>query len=694
MQSTILTEVTKILKELIASSNCDEAINCLNEINILSIIDNIQSKNKLNGAEVEILEKIVHILQYIYNNDGSVNIIPDDRYDILHEKLRDYTGLNPIGATNSVNRKTVKHNYPDLRGTLEKVYWLSTKDKEDNRKSLEEWMRSIENKFKLDIFKKGVYVSLLPKWDGVSCILECNKDGIVETALSRGDVETNEAVDLSYLFKGLDFSAYDSYDVPFAVKTEVVIHDDNFEKAKQTIYPFKTKRSAVSGMLNNQDLPKSTVLPLLTLKCLQIQKQGESPQMHTMLMEDNGLFKNVELSYSTLDTVKKEMDKLREKIANSGFDYDGIVIRICSENIREILGRDNHINNYEVAFKFPAPEGKSTLLDIDFQYGLLGAVTPVAKIKPLFINGKTVSSISLGSMDRFNTLGLRYGDEVIIKYDIIPYLVPSMHSNGELVIPPTTCKYCGEKLTKEPVLGCYNLDCVVNRVGQLLNYVTKMRIPNIGEAVIAEFVSKEILTDIPSLYKLKEHQNTIINMKGYGVKSYTNMLDAIDSRREVFDYELLGSLGIRSIGRKIFKRISSIYYIHELIQICVNDKLHKLIMEGIKEESAKKIMLGIKRNISTIDYLCSELTIKPYKDFRPEANENSIFVCFSKIRDKEFESYLTSKGVVVADSYSKKVDMLICKDPSDESSKIKKAKKDGKEVVSLEQAYQLFRYDK
>lgn len=692
MQSTILTEVTKILKELIASSNCDEAINCLNEINILSIIDNIQSKNKLNGVEVEILEKIVNILQYIYNNDGSVNIIPDDRYDILHEKLRDYTGLNPIGATNSVNRKTVKHNYPDLRGTLEKVYWLSTKDKEDNRKSLEEWMHSIENKFKLDIFKRGVYVSLLPKWDGVSCILECNKDGIVETALSRGDVETNEAVDLSYLFKGLDFSTYDTYDTPFAVKTEVVIHDDNFEKAKQTIYPFKTKRSAVSGMLNNQDLQRSTVLPLLTLKCLQIQKQGESPQMHTMLMEDNGLFKNVELSYSTLDTVKEEMNKLREKIANSGFDYDGIVIRICSENIRELLGRDNHINNYEVAFKFPAPEGKSTLLDIDFQYGLLGAVTPVAKIKPLFINGKTVSSISLGSMDRFNTLGLRYGDEVIIKYDIIPYLVLSMHGQGELITPPTACKYCGEELTKEPVLGCYNLNCVVNRVGQLLNYVTKMRIPNIGEAVIAEFVSKEILTDIPSLYRLKEHQNTIINMKGYGVKSFVKMLDAIDSRREVFDYELLGSLGIRSIGRKIFKRISSIYYIDELIEICAKDKLNKLIMEGIKEETAMKILTGIKRNIHVINFLRSELTIKPYKDFVPEVNENSIYVCFSKIRDKEFETYLKSKGVIVSDSYNKRVDMLICKDPNEESSKIKKAKKDGKEVVSLEQAHQLFKF--
>lgn len=692
MQSTILTEVTKILKELIASSNCDEAINCLNEINILSIIDNIQSKNKLNGVEVEILEKIVNILQYIYNNDGSVNIIPDDRYDILHEKLRDYTGLNPIGATNSVNRKTVKHNYPDLRGTLEKVYWLSTKDKEDNRKSLEEWMHSIENKFKIDIFKRGVYVSLLPKWDGVSCILECNKDGIVETALSRGDVETNEAVDLSYLFKGLDFSTYDTYDTPFAVKTEVVIHDDNFEKAKQTIYPFKTKRSAVSGMLNNQDLQRSTVLPLLTLKCLQIQKQGESPQMHTMLMEDNGLFKNVELSYSTLDTVKEEMNKLREKIANSGFDYDGIVIRICDENIRELLGRDNHINNYEIAFKFPAPEGKSTLLDIDFQYGLLGAVTPVAKIKPLFINGKTVSSISLGSMDRFNTLGLRYGDEVIIKYDIIPYLVPSMHGQGELITPPTVCKYCGEELTKEPVLGCYNLDCVVNRVGQLLNYVTKMRIPNIGEAVIAEFVSKEILTDISSLYRLKEHQNTIINMKGYGVKSFVKMLDAIDSRREVFDYELLGSLGIRSIGRKIFKRISSIYYIDELIEICAKDKLNKLIMEGIKEETAMKILTGIKRNIHVINFLRSELTIKPYKDFVPEVNENSIYVCFSKIRDKEFETYLKSKGVIVSDSYNKRVDMLICKDPNEESSKIKKAKKDGKEVVSLEQAHQLFKF--
>lgn len=688
----VIIQLTNIWKELMETGDCNDAIRVLNEINILSVVDYLQYTNKLSDLDVDILEKLVYILQYIYNNDGMVNIIPDDRYDILHEKLKDYTGLNPIGSTTSINRKTVKHRYPDLRGTLDKVYWLKTKDRDDNRATLEEWMRSLENKLKSDIFKTGVPIILLPKWDGVSVILECDKDGVVEVALSRGDVETNEAVDLSYLFKGLQVPSEDQVSGPFAVKTEVVIHDDNFEKAKQTIFPFKTKRSAVSGMLNNQDLQRSTVLPLLSLKLLQIQEQGNRPLLHNFMFSDFGLFKGTTLSYDNLDNVGNCMKELREKILKSGFDFDGIVIRIMDDELQERLGRDNHINNYEVAFKFPAPEGKSILLDIEFQYGLLGAITPVAKIEPLFINGKTVSSISLGSMDRFESLGLCYGDEVIIKYDIIPYLVPYKNNGGKLVKAPTHCKYCEEELTKEPVLGCYNIDCVVNHVGQLLNYVTKMRIPNIGEAVIAEFVAKGILTDIPSLYRLRDHQNTIINMKGYGVKSYTNMLDAIDSRREVFDYELLGSLGIRSIGRKIFKRILNIYYIDELIQICVNGKLNKLIMEGIKEETARKILLGVKRNVETIEYLCSELTIKPYKDFRPAANENSIFVCFSKVRDKEFEKYLMSKGVVVSDSYNKKVDILICKDPNEESSKIKKAKKDGKEVISLTEAYQLFKF--
>ena len=115
-------------------------------------------------------------------------------------------------------------------------------------------------------------------------------------------------------------------------------------------------------------------------------------------------------------------------------------------------------------------------------------------------------------------------------------------------------------------------------------------------------------------------------------------------------------------------------------------------MEGIKEESATKILLGVQRNIDTIKLLSSELMIKPYKDFIEEVNEDAIHVCFTKVRDKEFETFLKSNGIVVLDKYTKRVDMLICKDPNEDSSKIKRAKKDGKEIVSLTQAYQLFKY--
>lgn len=691
-----LTEVYNSLKE---GADCESVLTFLKSTNIISVIDSLQNAQSLNNLEVEVLEKIVLILQFIYNNDGSESIISDDRYDILHEKLTDYTGKNHIGSSVLVNRKTAKHKFPELRGTLEKVYWLRQSDKEDNRKSLEEWMRSIENKLKQSIFSHPTDLNLvyiLPKWDGVSLILECNESGVIERALTRGDVETNEAVDLSYLFKGIQMPV-DEIELngkPFAIKTEVVINEENFNKAKRGIYPFKTKRSAVSGILNNQDLQRDEVLPLLTLKLLQVQELGSESQIHQMLLNEHNGYQAIHLTYDNLEEVNKVIQERKNELSSCGFDFDGIVIRFVNADLRARLGRDNHINNYEVAFKFPAPEGFATLLDVDFQYGLLGAVTPVAKITPILLNGKTVSNISLGSIDRYQTLGLRYGDTVIIKYDIIPYLVPYTHTEEELIPIPTHCKYCGEVLTKEPVLGCYNDDCVVNHVGRLLNYITKMRIPNIGPSAVSTFVEEGILTDIPSLYRLSDHKKEIVNMKGYGLKSYTSMIQAIDSRREVFDYELLGSLGIRSIGRKIFKKILSIYYIGELIEICENNKLNKLLMEGVKEETATKILQGIQKNINTIKLLCSELNVKATKDFVKPVNENAIHVCFTKVRDKEFEKYLISKGVVVVDKYNKRVDILICKDPLEDSSKIKRAKKDEKEIVSLTQAYQLFKYDK
>ena len=224
-------------------------------------------------------------------------------------------------------------------------------------------------------------------------------------------------------------------------------------------------------------------------------------------------------------------------------------------------------------------------------------------------------------------------------------------------------------------------------MGKIINYIDKMDIREIGEGKVTTLFKLGYLKSIEDLYRLKKYKSDIAQIEGFGSKSVDKMLAAIDARRTVMDYNLLGALGIADTGSKKFKKILNIYYIDELIRICVKHNIIKLIeIEGIQEKTANKIIVGILQNLELIEFLKKELTIKH------DNVEYIMSVVFTKIRDKKFEEYLESKNIEVLDSYNKKVDIVICADKNTNSDKIKKAKKDGKLVLSLDEAYKYFKY--
>lgn len=689
----LIPEVT-ILENLYKTLLSTEDYNKVNETikNIfIGYIEYLCTTEKITSVDNINLQNIIYILQAIYNNSDITPAISDETYDKIYEIFRNQNkGKEIVGSSFNASDKLITfHKYPELRGTLNKVHFITKKDKgNDPRKSIECWQNTVENNLGRKLLKDERQVYVFPKWDGLSVIMECDAQGICIKAPTRGDTERNEAIDLSPLFKGVDFSyCADKKGIPFGLKTEVVISYIDYKELCEKEGNFKSPRSAVSSILNSKELDKKYLKYIRAIP-LQIKYDDsvdiEIPKITfnnfpwcTMDLDNYKEFRNV------FGSIKEQVDE------NFAIDTDGIVLRIINPKIQKLLGRENNINKYDIAYKFPAESKKTILKDISFSVGVLGGVTPLAHVEPIKIKGNTISNISLGSEDRFNSLGLSIGDEVVVQYDIIPYLIideTCKRSTNNPVKMINKCPICESKLERVPVLRCVNPECSRVIIGQITNYVTKMRIANIDEGTITTFFQNKILRKIEDLYSLRKKRNEIINLDGFGEKSFEKIISGIDSRTEVHDYELLGAIGINGIGDRIFNKILNIYYLSELRMINVN-KLTDI--RGIKEKTAIKIIDGMRDNANLIDFLCSIIKIKS-KDER----NYKIKVCFSGIRDYEFEEYLQNKSVLVMDNYNKEIDILIVENFDTISKKIKKAQKDGKVIMTILDAHKKFNYKK
>lgn len=694
-----LIKLNGIKDKLLKGELTEEIIEGLSKNESLrTFVEYYNNTNKeLDKDDIGIIEAVILILQYIYNNTDLNLIVPDDEYDKLYQIYNNLTGKNIVGSTNVKDRPIAFHKYPELRGTLDKVHFVTKSDKPVNekRKSIEDWLYTCINRLGRNFLPGELEILLTPKWDGFSLILEC-ENGKVKKALTRGDVSNNEAVDLSVMFSGLPVNDIVDTKHNFGLKTEVVMNKENYDKLISTEGSFTNQRSIIGSILNVKELERK-YLHYLTILPLQYQIYDEHDIPEVVDYDKLNLpYRKMDLSPNgnipNWDELKSNMTSLIEEVNTKmeGVMIDGIVIRLLNKNIQSKLGRDGGINKFEVAYKLPPQTKKTKIKSIEFTIGLLGSVTPVAKVEPIKIKGNTIQNISLGSIERCKELNLAEGDEVIIKYDVIPYLEidNTCEKSGEEPIEIIThCPYCKEPLVVSPVLKCINNNCPTRQIGKIINYVEKMKIPFLNEGIITTLYKEKILCSIEDLYRLKDKKNTIINLDGFGEKLFDKIISGIDSRRKVYDYMLIGSIGIPYIGIRISKRILDIYYLLEFIQVCNKFDINKLYkIEGIKEKTAMKIIEGVNENKELIMFLNNELEVMH------EENDYVCKVCFTRVRDRDFESYLETHKVKTLEKYSKEVDILIVPDNVTQSTKIDKAQKQGKKILSISDAYKYFNY--
>lgn len=685
---TIYHQLNTIYNELenMNENSINEVVEMLKGINFEAVIDYFNTSEKLDDMDLYSCRKIVQILQYIYNNTDIIPPVSDEKYDILYQIMIDHKLGDIVGSVNSQGKPVREHMFPDLRGTLNKVHFVFNIDKDgDKRRSIEDWITSVTNILGRDIDNsKDFEVILQAKWDGCSAVFECDKFGEVKHVLMRGDTEKNQAVDIIDLFRdNVRFSEFANGEDEFAVQTEILMNQDDYEKICIEYKEFKSPRSATSSILNEKIL-QPHLAKYLTIEPLRLQYVGQKPEIvpnYTYDMISN-LF--------DLRDIRECIRQINEHVKEDGKVTDGVVLHLSDKRIQEKLGRDGAINRYEVAYKFPAEAKKAKLIDIDFSTGLGGNITPVAKIEPIVMLGKTISSISIGSIDRFRSMQhqLLSGSEIIVRYEIIPYMeidnTCKVNGFGKGFYVPTHCKYCSHILEEDPLLKCVNEECPSRIIGNVVNYINKMRIENVNIETISTLFDQGIITGIESLYKLNEHKAKIVSLPGFGEKSYENMIKGINKRKVVYDYELLGSLGIQSIGLRIFQKILSIMDIETLLNLSVENRLaiNLIGLPGFGEKTANRVEKGINSKIKTIRFLLNTLTLKEKVDRSKLKGK----VCFSQIRDPEFESKLLKNGYDVTDSLTKNVDILIVPNLNMTSSKITKAKKYGITIMDIENA--------
>ena len=680
--------------------------------------------NQSDPYFTESLGRFIAVLNYI--DEGTEIPVPvgDELYDQLLEIYKtiggtDYTGISSYQEVASNEEKTGYHKYPEIRGTLGKVYfiWDNETPEGDARHSLEDYYYNVKRQMNAlgKSMPKTIMIVCALKYDGTSQVFECEK-GKIKRVLTRYKVELNLGKDITHVYEGSDFKL----DIPdyfkklpaYGVKTECYMKQDDFEKYKSDYGDTKcNRRSAITSIVNrSEERMDHALLKYISIRPFQISSEtyieipdwdpvknpwyycGVIANHHQWIWTGGRVTKCIDFTNPAefLKIVNYNIPIIKDDALRNHIPIDGVVVTLLNDTIIEAVGRKNDRNVFQIAYKIPAGIAKTTIKDVVFQVGpATGTVTPVAILEPVVINGNTIRNATLSNFAKMEKLNLHIGDEVMIKYDIIPKLYKNETCNlsgGKRIVPPKKCPVCKESLTGN---RCENPNCPSKVGGKIYNYIRKLGIAGFGKQTVNDLVMLGVLHTIPDLYQLELHRDKILSSPGFGRVSFEHLVQSVNARRIVYPHEILGAVGIPDIATKTTKLICRQFSLVDLIANPdgITEKLVQI--DGIGEKKAKKLEEGIRTYRDILLYLVTHLTLKEY----PEENYSQT-VTFTNVRDKDFEHFLKEHGVDVSESWVSKVSLVIAPDGKPvRSTKIKKAESAGVPVVPLEKAKEMFHYN-
>lgn len=461
----------------------------------------------------------------------------------------------------------------------------------------------------------------------------------------------------------------------------------------------KNARNAAAGAIRNLD-PRITAERNLDCACYNIGYiEGNSfktrREMYSF-MHDCGFPMDEYVYYGKIDDVINEIERVTERRRDLDLLIDGMVVKLNDIGLHDRMGYTDKFPRGEIAYKFPAEEQSTTILDITWEVGRTGKLTPLAHLRPVDFLGVTVQRATLNNIDDIRRKRVGIGSKVLIRRsnDVIPEIMTSL-DEGEPKNPvdiPLTCPACGAKVERRGVHAyCTNsLSCTPQIVGRLEHFASRnaMDIEGFSEKT-AELLADEIgLTKISELYELTP--TSFSGLAGFGQKKISNILAAIDKSKDCELAAFLFALGIPNVGNKTAKDLAA--YFRTLDSVRNASKEELLSIPDIGDIVANDIIdfFSDAHIASQVDRLL-ELGVKPRE---PKAKTTAAFVdgktfvvtgTLSRMGRKEIEDLITSLGGKASGNVSKKTDYVIAGENA--GSKLDKANQLGVKVLSEDEFF-------
>ncbi|MDU6028124.1 MAG: NAD-dependent DNA ligase LigA [Staphylococcus epidermidis] len=645
---------------------------------------------------VEKLHDLLNQYSYEYYVQDNPSV-PDSEYDkLLHELIEIEEKYPEFKSTDS---PTVRVG-GEAQSSFEKVNHDTPMLSLGNAFN-EEDLRKFDQRIR-DSIGQVEYMCEL-KIDGLAVSLKYENGRFVQ-GLTRGDGTTGE--DITENLRTI-------HAIPLKVKEPLnfevrgeaymprrsFIHLNN-EKEENGEQPFANPRNAAAGSLRQLDskLAAKRKLSVFLYSVNDLTEFNATTQSEALEELDQLGFKtNQERErVSDIEGVLNYIEKWTSKRGSLSYDIDGIVIKVNDLSQQEEMGYTQKSPRWAIAYKFPAEEVITKLLDIELSIGRTGVVTPTAILEPVKVAGTTVSRASLHNEDLIHERDIRIGDSVVIKKagDIIPEVVKSIldrrPNESEIYHMPTHCPSCGHELVRiegEVALRCINPKCQAQLIEGLIHFVSRqaMNIDGLGTKIIHQLYENQLIKDVADIFYLKEED--LLPLERMGKKKVDNLLLAIEKSKEQSLEHLLFGLGIRHLGVKASQVLAERYETmdqlfkvteSELIEIQdIGDKLAQSVVTYLENSDIRSLIEKLSNKNVNMSYKGIKTTeIEGHPDF-----SGKTIVLTGKLEQmtrNEASEWLKMQGAKVTNSVTKSTDIVIA--GADAGSKLAKAEKYGTEI--------------
>lgn len=544
-------------------------------------------------AEINELRKTINYHNYRYYALDNPEI-PDAEYDRLMTRLRDLEAQNPESITaDSPTQRVGAKPVSAFNTVVHEVPMLSL-DNAFSDAELIAFNQRILDRLKI---KGDIEYSCELKLDGIAVSLLYH-DGLLVRGATRGDGYNGEEITQNVrTINSIPLRLHgEGFPALLEVRGEVYMPKAAFnalnEKARAADEKlFVNPRNAAAGALRQLDskITASRRLEMCAYSIGQV-AGGELPDTHSGLLnalKTWGFLTNRETA--TANSIHEAIEfyrRIGEKRDALAYDIDGIVFKVNSRRLQDELGFISRAPRWAIAYKFPAQEESTTLIDVEFQVGRTGAVTPVARLKPVFVGGVTVSNATLHNRDEIQRLNIKVGDTVIVRRagDVIPQVVQVIESkrpeNARDIIFPEHCPVCGspvETVADEAVARCSGgLICAAQRKEAIKHFASRkaMNVEGLGDKLVDQLVELGLVKTLADLYSLTHEQ--LASLDRMGGKSADNILQSLENTKKTTLAKFIYALGIREVGEATARNFANYFGSFEALAAADEDALQKV----------------------------------------------------------------------------------------------------------------------